>query len=85
MTNQIQTHRISTLEEHSNLLREALQTAKQRVIISSPFISTHAIKADNVPEQIYKTVGRGVKVSIYIDDLFGQDDQGKVKKGTAEG
>lgn len=59
--------RLSTLEAHTALLRQAFQTACKKVVIVSPFLSIHALESDNLLLLIQETVKRGVEVVVYTD------------------
>lgn len=77
--------RILTLAEHQILLSHVFETACDRVIIVSPFISNSAIKADEVNLSIKKAVNRGVAVSIYTDDRLNMTQQGSIKESAIKG
>ncbi len=59
--------RLSTLEAHTALLRQAFQTACKKVVIVSPFLSIHALESDNLLPLIQEAVNRGVEVVVYTD------------------
>ena len=59
--------RISSLEEHREILEQAFSDAQDCVVISSPFITKSAIKNDNITTQIKRAVERGVSVKIFYD------------------
>jgi PLD-like domain len=61
------TIRLVTLEEHQAFLKDVLATAKKRVVIVSPFISSKAINADNLSTLIKQAVARRVQVKIFVD------------------
>lgn len=61
------TIRLSTLKEHQNALKDALTSAKKRVVVVSPFISISAINSDNIVQLTKSAVARGVDVHFYID------------------
>ena len=52
--------RLSTLEAHTDILRQALQTAHRKVVIVSPFLSIRAFESDHLLplSQEAVTVGR---------------------------
>jgi len=77
--------RIHTLEEHRSVLRSVLTSAKDRVLIVSPFVSNSALTADNIPSLITSAVGRNVQVAIYIDDLLNREADGTLKKSAEAG
>lgn len=83
MTNTIS--RITSLEEHRNLLRMVLETAKSRVLIVSPFISSYAISQDNVAGLVKRATGRGVTVDVYTDDALNLDAVGDLKQAAKDG
>ena len=59
--------RLSTLEAHTDLLRQALQTARRKVVIVSPFLSIRALESDHLLPLIQEAVERGVEVVVYTD------------------
>lgn len=61
---------ISTLDGHRQALYEAITSARQRVIICSPWITHKAILADNLIEPITSARGRDVSIIIYTDRDF---------------
>jgi len=77
--------RIQTLEEHRDVLKHVFDTAKERVLIVSPFISSSAISADNIPALVSSAVRRNVQVAIYIDDQLNRDSSGNLKRSAEEG
>lgn len=79
------TRRISSLEEHRALLRSVISSAKERIIIVSPFISSKALTSDYLPSQIKTAVARGVKVQIFTDDKLNCEDSGNLKKSASDG
>lgn len=77
------TRRLSTLEEHRDVLGKAFREAKERLLIVSPFISIKAIKSDRIDEAIRECHERGVKVCIFTDDYLDFDFENKVLKKEA--
>lgn len=73
--------RIDTLDGHLSVLRHALESAKTRVVISSPYLSERALydRRCNVTELIGRAMGRNVKVSIYIDRSLSTQTPGQEK------
>jgi hypothetical protein len=61
--------RIDTLQRHLSVLRNALGSAKTRVVISSPYLSDRTLRDRrcNVIDLIKRAMGRSVNVLIYID------------------
>lgn len=59
--------------EHSKFIRNAIQTAQDRIVIVSPFISEHRLKNtqynqfDGLIGYIKSAIQRGVKVYVYTD------------------
>jgi hypothetical protein len=81
------TRRITTLEDHQTFLKDIIATAKKRVVIVSPFISSKAIKADNLSALIKQAVSRGVQVHVLVDYKLNTIDgemKHSAKKGIAE-
>lgn len=62
--------RIDTLEGHRTALRQALETARQRVLVVSPWLSILAVRADGVEAMIRGAIGRGVEVVVACDRGF---------------
>ena len=70
------TRRIDTLEGHRNTLDRAFTESRRRVLVVSPYLSTYAIEADAVEENIRQARARGVKVTVAFDGaLSGFDKQ----------
>jgi len=83
---QSELQRITTLEGHQSLLRQAFEIAEEEVLIVSPTISSRAIEHDNIAQMITQTISRGVKVSVYVDTYLNQQDEsGELKTIAAEG
>src|SRR5262249_21925622 len=62
--------RIATLAEHRATLRRALQHGKERILIVSPYLSIHAIEADEVPSAVADAKARGARVCVvYSRDM----------------
>lgn len=58
---------ISDLDGHREALREALEAARGRVVIVSPFLTSAAIAADDVAVRISRAAARGVRVRVISD------------------
>ena len=67
------TLRLSTTEEHIQVLHQAFEKARHRLLIVSPFISIHAIENDQLVPLIRHTVQRGVDVTVYTDSSLDYD------------
>jgi len=76
--------RVSSLEEHRTLLREVFLTARNRILIVSPFVSKSAIQADGIPHRVRAAAGREVKVSVYTDNDLNHID-GSLKQSANDG
>ena len=66
--------RLVTTDDHRRELAQALRTARRRVIIVSPQISSHALRADSIPAMVSSTVARGVDVVVFTDDQLNRRD-----------
>lgn len=77
--------RIQTLEEHRAVLKHVFDTAKERVLIVSPFISSSALSADKIPSMVASAVRRNVDVSVYTDDRLNREPSGLFKKSADAG
>lgn len=64
---------IHDLDGHRAVLAEALETARFRLVIVSPFLTSTAIQQDQIPERIRRAAKRGVSVKIVSDVLFNKD------------
>jgi hypothetical protein len=62
------THRIATLDEHRQTLKDVLKTARERVIIISPSVSRYEMRQDDVAGLVQAAVRRGVKIAVVTDD-----------------
>jgi hypothetical protein len=58
---------LTTLEQHRAALRGAFDTARERLVIVSPFLGAHALDADGVLEMIRAASGRGAAVEVFSD------------------
>ena len=76
--------RFSDLDEHREVLIEALQTAKHRVIIVSPTISIYPIEHDSLDDEVREAVGRSVEILIFTDEKLNVDSSSGQVKQTAE-
>jgi DNA polymerase III delta prime subunit len=78
------TKRLSTLQEHRNVLVRSLREARQRVVIVSPYLSEAALKADNLAELIRAAVQRKIRVLVYTDSQLDIDPRsGSLKAHSA--
>lgn len=64
---EIKVNRIRDLDMHQRSLAKAINQANKRLIIVSPFISNHAIEADNLIPLFENAKNRGVEILIYTD------------------
>ncbi|NDV69957.1 AAA domain-containing protein [Dysgonomonas sp. 25] len=76
--------RVDTLEKHQKCLVRAFEKANRRIVIVSPFISAHALMADDLLTQIKKCVSRNVEVIIYTDNNLDKVN-GKLKDSSKKG
>lgn len=76
--------RLSTLEAHTDLLRQAFQTARRKVVIVSPYISIRALESDNLLPLIQEAVKRGVEVVVYTDHYLDKKE-GVLRENAAKG
>jgi len=76
--------RLSSLDEHRNILFEALTSARNRVVIVSPTISVVAIKQDQIDRYISEACSRGIDVTIYTDIQMDLRD-GELQERAVEG
>jgi PLD-like domain len=84
MTQNKTNKRLVTLAEHQAFLKDVLATAKKRVVIVSPFISSKAIKADNLSVLVKQAVVRGVEVKVFVDYNLNTID-GEMKLSAKQG
>lgn len=77
--------RIQTLEEHRSVLKHVFDTAKERVLIVSPFISDSALSADRIPSLVTKAVNRHVAVNIFTDNNLNRETNGSFKRSAELG
>lgn len=77
--------RLSTLDAHVTLLRQAFQTARNRVLLVSPFISSNAILNDGLLTVIAEAVVRGVEVVVYTDYCLDRDVTGNLRPEAEKG
>lgn len=58
------------LEHHRSMLRDCIRAANQEIHIVSPFLSSAAIKADNLDVLFDEAIQRGVSIHIYTDEAL---------------
>ncbi|HEX4960747.1 MAG TPA: AAA domain-containing protein [Thermoanaerobaculia bacterium] len=56
--------RLAGLSEHRAALRRALDRGKERILIVSPYLSIHAVEADDVPSAVIAAKARGARVCV---------------------
>lgn len=76
--------RVDTLERHQLCLSSAFVKAKRRVIVVSPFISIHALRADNLLPKIEECVEKNIEVIVYTDNCLDLIN-GQLKPSSKEG
>lgn len=76
LDNQGQSEVLSTLEQHRAALARVFETARERVIVVSPFLTSKALSADAVPEMIRRACARGVRTIIVSDLALHRDKVG---------
>lgn len=77
-------NRINSLDRHRKAIAYVFSSAKKRIGIVSPFISSKAIEKDGIVEKIVKAVSAGVEVVIYTDNSL-DGINGKLKDNTKRG
>jgi len=75
---------LNTHEKHIEHLRHSINEAKKEIIITSPFISIHAVKSSSIIDDIKSAADRNVKVLIYTDSYFDYK-YGKQKQNSIDG
>lgn len=63
-------YRVDTLERHQKCLSQAFNVAKRRIVIVSPFISIHALNADNLLSKIEESTSKNIDVIVYTDSCL---------------
>ena len=61
---------VNTLPRHLGTLSKAFKRAEERLVIVSPYLRWRAVEADGLVQRTADAVGRGVEVTIYVDDGF---------------
>ncbi|MCC6953084.1 MAG: AAA family ATPase [Deltaproteobacteria bacterium] len=79
-----ESERLVTLAQHREILRDAFRSARSELMIVSPTISAGAINADRIEDLIRIALDRGVKVTIYTDNLL-DCPNGEMKPASKEG
>ena len=80
----------NSVEGHQQWLKDCFNEARSELAIISPFASSRAVEADNVPNMISEAVSREIDVCIYVDDGFivdrqsAQDAMRKLKQSGAK-
>jgi hypothetical protein len=83
-TSQKTIRRVASLQDHRSLLKEVFQTAQERILIVSPFVSKSALHADGIPGQVQMAIRRGVVVQVYTDNDLNRVD-GDLKRSANDG
>lgn len=65
--------RIRTLEDHRQVLHEALTQSQTRLVITSAFLSINAIEDDDIIPLLGQAAGRGVEIRVLYDRAFNRD------------
>jgi hypothetical protein len=79
------TQRLDSLKEHQEFLQQVLKTARERVLIVSPYISISAIESDNIPTLVRQAVSRGVQVQVFVDSCRNCYTDGTMKDRAMDG
>lgn len=77
-------NRISELDKHRRVLNRAIYTAKNRLVIVSPFISIKAIEDDSLIEHLKNIIEEGVDVTVFTDQNL-DSPTGKLKNNSKLG
>lgn len=64
------TRLINRLDDHRAILAEAFQTARNQLVVISPFITRQALFSDSIPEKIRLACTRNIRVVIVSDPSF---------------
>jgi len=70
--------RIDALDGHRHLLTQALDEAQERLLIISPYLSIHALEADEIPKRLISAAQRGVKITICYDPAMNKAENGQL-------
>ncbi len=73
-----QMERIDGTEQHRTLLVEAFQIARERLLVSSPFLTQAAINADQILNLIETATDAGVEVTIYTGMSTSQEMRSEI-------
>lgn len=73
-----QMERIEGTDRHRALLLEAFQVARDRLLVSSPFLTEAAIKADQILNLVESATSKGVEVTIYTGMSTSQETRGEI-------
>lgn len=76
---------LQTLWEHEDIIKLALSTARERVMIISPYISIGPINAENIPMLVRQSVDRGVRVQVFVDAHVNCYRNGEMKSRALDG
>ncbi|MCB0336900.1 MAG: hypothetical protein KDD62_11370, partial [Bdellovibrionales bacterium] len=77
--------RLRSLAEHRRTLKEAFEVAQQRVVVVSPFISIHAIRADGIEALASAAIQRGIEVTVYTDCDLDRDESRALRDASKKG
>jgi hypothetical protein len=70
---------ITTLEGHRTALRESFQVAQNHLRIVSPYLTSAAVKADNIPGQVASAKNAGINITVYTDSQLNKDARNNFK------
>ena len=69
---------LSTLDQHIDTLLTSLRQAKRQVLIVSPYLSVHALQANDL-ERLLRNRSREIQIHIYTDDYLNRGRDGVFK------
>jgi hypothetical protein len=72
--------RIDTLQRHRDALKWSIENAKEKLLITSPYLSIHAVQDDDLLNSLTKAVKRGVNVLVITSVDLNRDEDGQLKK-----
>lgn len=78
-------HRLADIHRHREAIKYYISTAKERVIIVSPYISIHAINEDGIISICKDAIRKGVSITVITDKYLDLDSDNELKPNSKKG
>lgn len=67
---------VNNLQAHRDALRKSFDLARNEIMIVSPWVTRHALESDLIINSIRETVGRGVRVRLFVCEDMNIENSG---------